>query len=537
MRGGMYFLYLHENNRNHIVIMQRQTNRADQTERQRSTIRQKNRQDQVMMSVYIQKPIEELRQEVEKTVEENEALELKEDGLAGDDKALDTDVSDEDWGEDERQDSDTDTDDYEVDTYAPDPDGESSSDDYGEDYDEPYFPRQTDPNEEHREPTVTYGKSFYETLMEQVNEFNLTDHEKSIMVYIIGSLDDSGFLSKNKIYLVAEELDFKHGIETSDEEVARLVGILKQFEPRGVGAENLQECLLLQLRDEEKKSPYKEKAIKVVERYFDDFMNMHWDKIQQRLKVDDNTFNGVMTLLTRLNPKPGSAFNDSVGSSAPAIVPDFYVHVDDYGNLTVTLNDGDIPELRVASSFLETVKLYKGRKYDLTEEQRGFYTYVKDKVDSANSFLNILKRRNETLLLVMRSIARRQRDFFINDEDENFLHPMTLKDVAEEVGVDISTVSRVTANKYVQAYYANYPLRFFFSNAIKGTDGEDDVSTRKLKVALKEIIDSENKDKPLSDEALKKAMEERSFAIARRTIAKYREQMGIPPARLRKGKK
>ena len=517
-----------------MAIKQGLTIRGDQKDRQRNITKQKNRQDQVMMSLYIQKPIEELRQEVERVVEENEALEQKEEDFAGT-KTVDDEVNNEEWNDMESQTSETD--DFDAQTYSPDLDMSDSSDDYGENFDEPYFPKRTDPNAEHRESAVTYGKSFYETLIEQVNEFNLTDHEKTVMVYIIGSLNDNGFLPKNKIYLITEELDYKHGIETTDEEVAHLVDILKQFEPRGVGAENLQECLLLQLRDEEKKSPFKELAIKVVERYFDDFMGMHWDKIQQRLKVDDDTFNGVMTLLTRLNPKPGSAFNDSVGSSAPAVVPDFYVNVDDYGNLSVTLNDGDIPELRVANSFLDTVRLYKARKFELTEEQRGYYTYVKDKVDSANSFLNILRRRNETLLLVMKSIARRQRDFFINDEDETFLHPMTLKDVAEEVGVDISTVSRVTADKYVQAYYANYPLRFFFSNAMKSSDGEDDVSTRKLKVALKEIIDAENKSKPLSDEALKKAMEEKSFVIARRTIAKYREQMGIPPARLRKGKK
>lgn len=386
---------------------------------------------------------------------------------------------------------------------------------------------------EERETPLSYGRSFYEVLTEQIGEHDFTAHERELMEYLIGSLDNDGLLRKSLARL-ADELAIYHDIDTDEDELERLLIELQTFEPRGIGARTLQECLLLQLNAPEISSPYKNAARKALTNYFKDFAGKRWDVLQRRLKLNNEDFEGVIGLLTHLNPAPGSGFSEEMTGSAPTVTPDFYVAVDEAnGTLRISLNDEGLPELRVSPAFKETVKQFIGKSKTLTRQQSDAYIYAKQKVDAAQGFLSLIKRRNTTLYTVMRTIAEHQRDFFLNGDDETQLHPMALKDIAPKAEVDVSTVSRVAASKYVQTDYGVYPLKFFFSNEMPAGDGEG-VSSRKIKLALREIIDNEDKRHPYSDEALTKLLNDKGFGIARRTVAKYRGQLGLPTGRLRK---
>lgn len=395
-----------------------------------------------------------------------------------------------------------------------------------------YLQQRADAERDRNEFQYASINSFYDELQRQIGEHDLTEHEEQVMEYIIGSLDEDGFLRKDFDTMV-DELAIYHNINTTADELERLLHLLQQFEPRGIGARSLQECLHIQLTDPEQRSPYTQLALQVVDKCFNDFASRHWDVVKQRLKMDDDTFAHVRHVLTHLNPRPGSALNESTHVDAPTIVPDFYVRVNENGDIQVSLNQGDVPELQVSPAFRESLKQY-GKGHDkLTREQHEAYTYARQKVDAAQSFINLLTRRRETLLAVMQVIANKQRAFFVNDDDEDALVPMTLKDVAEVVGVDISTVSRVSNSKYVQTLYGTYPLKFFFSSQFTSADG-DELSARKVKAALKELIDGEDKHRPLSDEALAAQLKKQGFNVARRTVAKYRDALGLPTARLRK---
>lgn len=375
--------------------------------------------------------------------------------------------------------------------------------------------------------------SFYEELQSQISEHNLNEHEQQVLEYIIGSLDEDGFLRKDP-ETIADELAIYHNVNSNEAEIVHLLSVLQTFEPRGIGARSLQECLHIQLTDPDLRSPYTSLALEVVDCCFKDFMGKHWDVVKQRLNMDDETFEHVRHLLVHLNPRPGSALNESTMATAPTVVPDFYVGVTDDKELQVSLNNGEVPELQVSAAFRDSIKQYGGNKSKLTREQKDAYTYARQKVDAAQSFINLLERRRQTLLSVMRVIAHKQKAFFVNDDDENELIPLTLKEVAEVVGVDISTVSRVTNSKYVQTTYGIYPLKFFFSSQFTTSDG-DELSARKVKAALRDLIDAEDKKHPLSDEALAAQLKAQGYNVARRTVAKYRDMLGLPTARLRKG--
>lgn len=373
--------------------------------------------------------------------------------------------------------------------------------------------------------------SFYDNLQRQVHEHELTGHETRVLEYLIGSLDNDGLL-RTPLFTLVDELAVYHNVETTEEEVERLLGVLHTFEPRGIGARNLQECLRLQLTDPEYASPYRAKALEVIDRCFDDFIHKRWENIMRRLSVGETEFGKIRRELTRLNPHPGSALGEGVATAAPTVVPDFLVTVDDGGDVRIQLNRGDVPELRVSRAFRETVEAYAAHRDKLTREQRDAYTYARQKVEAAQVFIESLRRRRQTLYAVMATIVQLQRPFF-DEDDETQLRPMTLKDVAERIGVDISTVSRVTGSKYVQTVYGTYPLKYFFSTQFV-TDSGDELSSRRVKTRLREILEAEDKKAPLSDQLLAQKLAGEGFPIARRTVAKYREQMGYPTARMRR---
>ncbi len=378
---------------------------------------------------------------------------------------------------------------------------------------------------------ISGGQTFYEHLQQQMGEYELSPAQCQLMDYLIGSLDSDGFLRK-ELQTLADELAVYHYVDTSVDELQHLLNILQRFEPRGIGARNLQECLHLQLTDPDYHSPWREAALKVVDRYFKDFVGKRWEQLQQRMKLSDEDFGHVLHELTHLNPTPGRALSEEQQEAAPTIVPDFTVTIAPDGEAIVSLNNSNVPELRISQTFRNSLEELTTNRKNLSREQLEAHTYTKKKVEDAQAFIYMLEQRNKVLMDVMQTIVKLQRPFF-DDDDELLLQPMVLKDVAQRLDISISTVSRVTGSKYVQTAYGVYPLKYFFSTQFVSDDGSD-LSNRQIKSALQEIVDSESKSKPLSDEAIAAALKEKGLAVARRTVTKYREQLGIPTARLRK---
>ncbi len=386
-------------------------------------------------------------------------------------------------------------------------------------------------NQEDREDIV-YGQSqsFYDQLIEQMNLFDLTEEERNIMEYLIGSLDEDGLLRK-PLHSIADELAIYHNIDVSEQEIEQVLLKLQDFDPAGIGARTLQECLLLQIERREP-SHLKELMQRTIEDYFELFTKKHWNRLQQVLKLTDLQNETLIKELRKLNPKPGTAMGEVMGRSIQQITPDFIVDTQDDGTVTFALNTGDIPELHVSQSFTDTLNEYQTNKENMSRQMKEALLYTKKKVDAALGFIEAIRVRSNTLTTTMRAIIQWQHRFF-EDGDEASLRPMILKDIAEKTGLALSTVSRVSNSKYAQTRWGIFPLRYFFSDGYKTAEGEE-LSTREIKIALREIIAAEDKRKPLSDDTLKDLLAEKGYPIARRTVAKYREQMGIPVARLRK---
>jgi RNA polymerase sigma-54 factor len=384
---------------------------------------------------------------------------------------------------------------------------------------------------EEREEMV-YGQSlsFYDELLEQVGEMELSDQERYVLEYLIRSLDDDGFL-RTPLENIADELAIYHNIDLSADQLETVLKKLQCLDPPGVGARTLQECLLLQVKRKEK-SVTTNQMKKILTDFFDEFTKKHWDKITQLMGVDELQAETLFRELRRLNPKPGAAMGEAMGRSMQQITPDFIVDTQDDGTVTFSLNNGDVPQLQVSQSFADLLKEYQNNKEGLSRQMKEALLYTKQKVDAAQSFIDAVKVRRRTLTLTMKTIIQLQHRFF-EEGDEALLRPMILKDVAERTGLDLSTVSRVSNSKYVQTRWGIFPLKYFFSDGYVTENGEE-LSTREIKAALRELVDAENKRKPMSDDALSEALKEKGYPIARRTVAKYREQLGIPIARLRK---
>ncbi len=386
-------------------------------------------------------------------------------------------------------------------------------------------------NQEEREEMV-YGNtvSFYDLLKEQMGEIELTPNEADIMEYLIGSLDDDGLLRKD-LDSISDELAIYHHIDVTPQDIERVLNKLQDFDPAGIGARSLQECLLLQIRRRDV-SRLTDLMETVVLQYFDEFTKKHWEKIQQALALTDIQTEVLMAELRKLNPKPGSSMGESMGRSLQQITPDFIVDTQDDGTVTFHLNNDEVPELHVSQSFADTLKEYQTNGEHMSRQMKEALLYTKKKVDAAQSFIDAVRMRRRTLMLTMGTIIQLQHRFF-EEGDEATLRPMILKDVAERTGLDVSTISRVSSSKYAQTRWGTFPLRYFFSDSYVTASGEE-LSTRQIKVALRDIIEAEDHQHPLSDDALKEELTQRGFPIARRTVAKYREQLGIPIARLRK---
>lgn len=377
---------------------------------------------------------------------------------------------------------------------------------------------------------IAQNDSFYDQLLEQMTMARLNERERYIMEYLIGSLDDDGLLRKSLSQL-SDELAIYHNLDASSSEIEHVLLQLQQFDPAGIGARSLQECLLLQIERREP-SRLKDLMQKAIEQYFDLFTKKHWKQLRSALRITDLQAEALIRELRKLNPKPGTSMGEAMGHSLQQITPDFIIDTHDDGSVTFALNHGDVPELTVSQSFVDTLREYQANKEHMSRQMKEALLYTKTKVDAAQNFIAAIRQRQHTLTITMQAIIQWQHSFF-EEGDEALLRPMILKDIAERTGLDLSTISRVSNSKYAQTRWGIFPLRFFFSDGLKTAEGEE-LSTREIKAMIRDIIHHEDKQKPLSDEMIQKMLGEQGFPIARRTVSKYREQMGIPIARMRR---
>lgn len=371
--------------------------------------------------------------------------------------------------------------------------------------------------------------SFYEILLEQLGEQKLSKKQLAIGEYLIGSLDDDGLIRKS-LQSINDELAIYQGITASIEEIETVLLKIQQFDPPGVGSRNLQECLLIQIKRKEA-SFTTELEWKIINDCYEEFTNKHWDRITQKLDITEEELNEAMDEIIKLNPRPGASLGESMGKNLQQIIPDFIVETFD-GTITLSLNNRNVPELRVSREFSTMVEEHTKNKENQTRESKEALIFLKQRVDSAQGFIDAIAQRQHTLMSTMEAIIEYQRPYFL-DGDETKLRPMILKDIANKTGLDISTISRVSNSKYVQTSFGIFPLKYFFGDSFTTEDGEE-MSIREVKRVLVECIEKENKETPYTDEELSNLLKEKGYPIARRTVAKYRQQLNIPVARLRR---
>ena len=470
---------------------------------------------QVMLASLVGLPVMALGERVSQELTDNEALEEADGAADYDEPAGETDTADYDEADDMGGLADR-------------------LGDYANDDETPaYLREQADAEVERRERPLSGGISALEALQAQMGEHHLTAHQAEIVSWLIGSLDDHGYLPKDAETL-ADELAIYQGIDTTPQEVEAMIAELQTFEPRGIGARTLQECLRLQLEDPDFVSEVKAEALQVVNFSFADFTSRRWDAVVARHGFDASTLERVKKTLTHLNPRPASLVDDEMpGVNNQPVIPDFRVTIDAAGRPEVHLNDGDVPELRISRSFRDSLDALSKNRKKLSRQEHDTYIYIRAKVESAQTFINLITRRRQTLLAVMQAIVDMQTPYFVNDDDETLLEPMTQSAVAQRAGVDISTVSRVVNSKYVETDFGTYPLKFFFSTGFTSQAGEE-VATRKVQAAIRDLVAAEDKAHPLSDEAIAERLLAMGLPAARRTVAKYRDVLRIPVARLRR---
>ena len=481
---------------------------------------QKLSPQQIQLMKLLQVPTALLEERIKEEIEENPALEEAEDGHESEFEEAKDEFSDAE-GEDTEMDGSADEyDSIDISEYVKDGDDEVGD----------YKLRDSNYPEidENRVIPIKVERGFNELMMEQLGMLTIDEHQKKVALQIIGNLDDDGYL-RREFSAIVDDLAFRQNISTTEEEIAGLVLQIQQFDPPGIAARNLQECLLLQLERKLNEGKHVEVAIKVLEKYFEEFTKKHYEKIQRGFDLTDEQLREVINQIIKLNPKPAG----SVGESSKAesyVVPDFFIY-NNAGKLELTLNNKNAPELRISEGYRDMLKEYdRGSKKD--KRQKEAVIFIKQKIDAAKWFIDAIKQRHNTLLNTMESIMNYQREFFISGEETD-LRPMILKHIAEDTNLDISTVSRVANSKFVQTEFGTYRLKFFFSESLQ-TDSGEEVSTREVKKILSDIIEAEDKKHPYSDEKLTEMLQEKGYNIARRTVAKYREQLNISVARLRK---
>ena len=480
---------------------------------------QKLSPQQIQLMKLLQVPTANLEERVKEEIEENPALEYKDGEENNDEYKLDSEHEQDEYSsEDDEVDlTDDNTEKLEIDDFL------KNEDDYGG-YSDDYYGGE----QEQKTTPISVESSFHEQLLDQLGLLELEGDRLRVAEQIIGSIDDDGYLRREPTAIV-DDLAFGQNIMTSLEEVNEIIGqIQEQFDPPGVCAWTLQECLLLQL----KRFPHNQEsinAIEIIDKHFNEFTKKHYEKIQRNLALDDEAFKRVIHVIIKLNPKPGAAFT-GMSKAETYIIPDFFIF-NNNGKLELSLNSKNAPELRVSEGYKEMFRAYD-RSDKKNKQQKEAVMFIKQKLDSAKWFIDAIKQRQHTLIETMQAILDFQKEFFLTGDETN-LKPMILKDIASITLLDISTVSRVANSKFVQTEFGTFKLKYFFSESLQTESGEE-VSTREVKSILASLIAAENKKKPIADETLTDLLIEKGYNIARRTVAKYREQLNIPVARLRK---
>lgn len=473
---------------------------------------QKLSPQQIQMIKLLEVPAMQMEQRIKKELEENPALE---EGPEEDDE----------HNGEEEDDIDQEQTDHEKDEFE--------LEDYLNDEDIPDYRLQINntSKDDDRRDEIPYasGASFHENLIQQFYLRVDTEREETLGEYIVGNIDDDGYLRRD-IENMVDDLAFLQNITTSAEELNNILKIIQDLDPPGVGARDLRECLLLQIGRKDQAIPSVALTKTVLSDFFEEFSRRHYEKIMARMSIGEDEMKSIIDEVLKLNPKPGGTVSDPYSKSAQHIIPDFILEQSDAG-LELSLNNRNLPELKVSRDYSEMLESYS-RDKKAGKQNRDAIQFVKQKLDSARWFIDAMRQRQNTLLLTMNAILAYQKEYFAEGDDTK-LRPMILKDVAEMTGLDISTVSRVANSKYIQTHFGMYPLKFFFSEGMQ-TDGGDEVSTREIKRILQECLGNEDKRKPLTDEKLTEILQEKGYQIARRTVAKYREQLNIPVARMRK---
>lgn len=497
-----------------------------QTQTQQQVQQQRLSQQQMLQVKLLEMPLAELEQNIAAELDDNPALEETHDELDDMRGERDDVPAGSDDGE-ERYEDKTEREEREE---ALDSALESLGSDDEMPSPEALHASQSNPDADYEETVWGDTVSFYDKLKEQMGEMELSEQQEQIIEYLIGSLDNDGLLRKN-IDDIADELAIYHAIDVEPEEIETALHKLQMFDPAGIGARSLQECLLLQI-GRRPAGKLRELMQEVIAHHFDDFTKKHWDKIALSMQLTEDQAEILRDEIRKFNPKPGASLGETQGRNLQQITPDFLVDTDQDGHVTFTINYGRIPDLKVSPSFADMVTNYRTHKESMSRQEKEALLYAKEKVEKAQGYIEAVKQRRHTLYVTMKAIIDWQYKYF-QDGDEADLKPMILKDISEKTGLDISTISRVSNMKYAQTRWGTYPLRFFFTDSYVTKDGEE-MSTRKIKLALKDLIEGEDRRRPLSDDALAEEMKHKGFPIARRTIAKYREQLGLPVARLRK---
>ena len=473
---------------------------------------QKLSPQQIQLMKLIQLPTQAFEQRLKQEMEENPALESGKEDSEFDDKFDEFDNTQDDYEETEQIGEDINVDEYLSDDDIPD--YRTQVNNYSAD-------------DEDRDIPFAAGTSFTQYLTTQLNTFRLNDHERDIAEFLVGSIDESGYI-RRALSDISDDMAFTQNVFTDEKTIEKVLHIVHQLDPAGVGARNLQECLSIQLHRKEK-NPDVELAIKIIDSAFDQFTKKHYKKLIQKFDITELQLKDAIEEIERLNPKPGGSYAGN-NRIVEHIVPDFAITIVD-GELELTLNGRNAPELHVSREYSNMMKGYKEAK-DKSKSQKDAVMFIKQKLDAAKWFIEAIKQRQQTLFVTMSSIMHYQKEYFLTG-DERKLRPMILKDIADEIEMDVSTVSRVANSKYVDTPYGTKLIKEFFSESMTNDQGEE-VSTREIKKILETVIEDENKRKPLTDERLAAILLEKGYPIARRTVAKYREQLDIPVARLRK---
>jgi len=463
---------------------------------------------QIQVIKLLEIPAAQLEQRIKKEIEENPVLEL--DGEGRENDMDEPDVKETEVEKDEL-----------------------SIDDYIQDEDIPAYKLQArnfSKDDKNEDIPFSDGTSFHEHLSNQLSLRILSERQRFMAEHIVGNIDEDGYL-RRKIDEIIDDIAFSQNVEINEREALDVLEIVQDFEPTGVGARDLQECLLLQLEKKDRSFQAIHNAYDIIKNHFDEFTKKHFDKITKRLHIEERDVKDAMDEILKLNPKPGSSYSNPMHRMVQHIIPDFILDIKD-GKPEISLNTRNVPELRISQTYSNMLEDYSGNKKNQSKDKKDAVMFVKQKLDSAKWFIDAIKQRQNTLLVTMNAIIQYQKNYFI-EGDETKLKPMILKDIAEITNLDISTISRVSNSKYIQTHFGIFALKYFFSEGMQ-TDSGEEVSTREIKIILSECIVAEDKRKPLTDDKLSQILKEKSYNIARRTVAKYREQLNIPVARLRK---